>query len=602
MHSVSVRLVTPIAAERCIAARDLTEPRLSPDGTFVVYVVSEDGSAWLALHAFDGSPDRRLGEVPGVRSGRGMGGGAWCFAASADAVVLVGGDGNLWMQPVDGRPAEQLTVAGPDLGASSPCSSPDGRSIALTVDTAQVQVVDIATGISRRVDDTGDDFVLDPAWSPDGTCLEWVAWNVPDMPWDHTVVRRWDAHTGELTTVRTLAGLHQPRLLPSGVRLSIRDDAGWLNVYSDDQPVVSEPHEHAGPTWGPRQCSYAWSPDATRLAFTRNEGGFGRLCVVPLAGGSVQEVGRGVHGQLSWRGHHLAALHTGARTPTQVVVYDTSTWERDVVAVGPTGDWSDEELGEPERIEVPVEGGVVHARLYRAAANCGRMIVWLHGGPTDQWQVTWMPRIAFWRSRGWHVLVADHRGSTGHGRDYQQALHGRWGELDVADTVAVTRWAQHAGLAAADGTVVMGGSAGGFTALGAVAAAPRTYAAAVVSYPVTDLIDMAERSHRFERHYTDSLVGALPASADMMRARSPLWHTDQLVHTPLLVLHGEADPVVPVDQSRVLAERVRAAGGRVELHVYSGEGHGFRVRANQLDEYRRVEEFLSRHVRVASTM
>jgi dipeptidyl aminopeptidase/acylaminoacyl peptidase len=147
----------------------------------------------------------------------------------------------------------------------------------------------------------------------------------------------------------------------------------------------------------------------------------------------------------------------------------------------------------------------------------------------------------------------------------------------------------------------MGGSAGGFTALGAVARAPERFAAAVVLYPVTDLADMAERSHRFERHYTDSLVGPLPESADVMRERSPLSFAHLLVHTPLLVLHGELDPVVPVDQSRVLAERVRAAGGVAELHVYPGEGHGLRQRDHQHDEFHRVEGFLTRHLGVAST-
>ena len=48
-----------------------------------------------------------------------------------------------------------------------------------------------------------------------------------------------------------------------------------------------------------------------------------------------------------------------------------------------------------------------------------------------------MPRFAYWWSRGWDILVPDPRGTTGHGRDYQQALRGRWGELDVADAAAV---------------------------------------------------------------------------------------------------------------------------------------------------------------------
>ena len=83
--------------------------------------------------------------------------------------------------------------------------------------------------------------------------------------------------------------------------------------------------------------------------------------------------------------------------------------------------------------EYPVnKSWFAHLDLYRANAST-RVLVWLHGGPTDQWQVTWMPRIAHWRSRGWNVLVPDHRGSTGHGRAYQQAMQGRLGALQAGN-------------------------------------------------------------------------------------------------------------------------------------------------------------------------
>jgi dipeptidyl aminopeptidase/acylaminoacyl peptidase len=585
--------VKPIAAERCISSRELTEPRLAPDGAHLVYVRSTPAGAVLVVHSLTHGHLRTLGEVPGVRAGRGMGGGAWCFTPDGGGVVHVGSDGNLWSQSIDGGHARQLTDQGPDRGASGPVMSPDGRLIAFTVDTAEVYVLDVGASRTRRVDEGDDDFVLDPSWSADGW-LHWVGWNVPDMPWDRTIEHGWHPG-GERHRLDHPSAVHQIR-----GEWSINDQLGFANLWRGGAPFLHEPFEHAGPTWGPGARSYAPSPDGRSVAFTRNEGGFGRLLEADVATGEVHERARGVHGQLSWVGHHLAALRSGARTPTQVVVYDTVTWARTVVAVGPDGEWAADELVEPELVDIETTDGNVHARLYPAAAAEGKLIVWIHGGPTDQWQVTWMPRIEFWRSRGWHVLVPDHRGSSGYGRDYQRALRGRWGELDIADVIAATEWAHAHGLAHSDGTVVMGGSSGGFTALGVVAHSRNSFAAAVVSYPVTDLVDMAERSHRFERHYTDSLVGPLPESATVMRERSPLSFAQLLVRTPLLVLHGDVDPVVPVHQSRVLVERVRAAGGVVELHVYPGEGHGFRQRDHQLDEFHRIEGFLSRHVRVAS--
>lgn len=603
---VIVRHVTRLDAARCIPARELTEPRLVRGGSAVLFAVSAAGSSALQLVDLDDGSTATFAEVTGVRAGRGLGGGGWCELPDGESIVYVGGDGNLWWQPLSGGAPRQLTDEGPDRGAAAPAVSPDGANVAYVVDLAEVRVVPIGGGVSTRVDDGSADFVTDPVWSPAGD-LEWVEWDVPDMPWDRARIGRVQRSSGRQEREEVPCSVQQVRFLRDGARLSVRDDGGWANLHLDRRPLVDEPFEHAGPTWGPGQRSYAVSPDERAVAFTRNERGFGRLCVATIETGEVRDVARGVHGQLSWAGDRLAALRTGARTPTQVVVYDTRTWDRTVVAVGPEGEWGDDDLVEPELVEVPVapapewsadersgSPSVVHARLFRAAEPSDRLIVWLHGGPTDQWQVTFMPRIAFWRSRGWNVLVPDHRGSTGHGRAYQQALRGRWGELDVHDTVAVTRWAQAHGIGVPHHTVVFGSSAGGFTALGAVADAPTAYAGAVVLYPVTDLIDLAERSHRFERHYTDTLVGPLPEFADVARRRSPAQHADRFAHTPLLVLHGDVDPVVPVEQSRVFVERVRAAGGDATLHVYEGEGHGFRQQPNQLDEYRRVEEFLAR--------
>jgi acetyl esterase/lipase len=597
-----------IPVERCLGGRDLTEPRLHPDGTRMVVVVASEGVAALVVHGLDDGSVRALGGVVAPRSGRGLGGGSWCWSADGAAVVYAGVDGNLWWQPLDGGPSRRLTDHGPERAAQAPVALPDGTRLVYVIDQAEVWSIGPDGVGAERLDDGSADFCFDPWPMPCGTGVVWLAWNVPDMPWDRARTVR---HTFDGAVHDEFVPPHsmqQPRVLPDGRGIAVQDDHGWNNVWVDDAPLVDEQFEHAGPTWGLGQRSYCWSPDGQYVAFARNEAGFGRLCVAAVDSGAVHEVGRGAHGQLSWAGNRLAALRTGARTPTQVVVYEhggdpLGDWPRRIVEQGPDLSWSADDLVEPEAVVLAAgDGGAVHARLYRADEQpdgpTGRMICWLHGGPTDQWQVAFMPRVAFWRSRGYHVLVVDHRGSTGHGRAYQQALRGRWGELDVADVVAAVRDAHARGWAAPASTVLIGGSAGGFTVLGVLRDAPDLVAAAVVAYPVADLADLAERSHRFERHYTVSLVGdpADPAMAQTYRRRSPVWFADRIT-TPLLVFHGDDDPVVPVGQSRLLVERLKAAGADVELCVYPGEGHGFRQRHHQLDEYARTEAFLSRHVR-----
>jgi dipeptidyl aminopeptidase/acylaminoacyl peptidase len=126
------------------------------------------------------------------------------------------------------------------------------------------------------------------------------------------------------------------------------------------------------------------------------------------------------------------------------------------------------------------------------------------------------------------------------------------------------------------------------SALNVVADHPDVACCVVVSYPVTDLAHLAATSHRFERHSVRTLVGG----EENYRSRSPLFKAVALKHTPMLVMHGDADPVVPIVQGASLVEAVRSAGGRVEFEVMQGEGHGFRAPENKMREFHAMETFL----------
>jgi dipeptidyl aminopeptidase/acylaminoacyl peptidase len=596
----------------CAGGRTLGEPRLSPAGGALAFVATRGGRADLVLVEGACGPELVLSTDPAPQSARPYSGGTFDWLPDGSGLVYAGSDGGLWLQPVVGGPPRRI-VDGAAGRCAAPAVAPDGGRVAYVVETRDVAVASLAEGGPWPVRvSAGADFALDPAWSPDGTTVAWHEWSVPAMPWDASTVVV--APADGSGTPRAVAGgpgrsVGQPRFAPDGAALGLVDDqGGWANVWAcapdgaGARPLLAEACEHTGPSWGHGQRSWAWAPDGRSVAVCRNvEGGFGDLAVVDLATGATRRLGRGVHGGLSWIGDRLAAVRSGARTPTQIVVYEgPELAERRTVARGPVAGFEAAALVEPEAVSWPgCDGEDVHGRLYRPVhrdhGDPPPLIAWVHGGPTDQWDVTWNPRIAFWVDAGWAVLLPDHRGSTGHGRAYTQALAGRWGELDTADLAAALRAAGDRGWGDPRRLVAMGGSAGGFAVLNLLAEHPDLCAAGVDLYGVADLFDLDETTHRFEAHYLHSLVGPLPEAAAAYRDRSPV-HRVATITAPLLILQGMDDQVVPAAQSTAIADRLRSLGRTVELHLYEGEGHGWSRAETVVDELERTQSFLRRHV------
>ncbi|MGH9183920.1 MAG: S9 family peptidase, partial [Acidimicrobiales bacterium] len=442
-----------LTAAMCAHGRSLGDPRLAPDGGRLAFLAGGGGRARLVVLDAHGGPEVVLtSDPPPVRAGA-HGGGVFDWTPDGRALVYAAVDGCLWLQGADGGPPRQISDRGP---AFSPAVAPDGSRVAYVVDAHHVAVARLDPGgpWPARLS-VGADFCFDPAWSPDGEWVAWHEWDVPAMPWDDSriVARPATAATGaagagEVVTVaggrgRQPTAVSQPRWSPDGTRLGFLCDAGgWLNLWvapghlnGRAHPLLLEPHEHGGPAWGPGQRSWAWSPDGSAVALCRNQDGFGSLQLVDAATGAAHRLATGVHGGLSWAGQRLAAVRSDATTPTEVVCYlGADLGRRRTLAVGPVAGLATGS-SPPTLVRWRGEdGGEVPGRLHRptrpALGDPPPLLAWVHGGPTGQAEAGFDPRLAYWLDRGWAVLVPDHRGSTGHGRAFAQALAGRWGELD----------------------------------------------------------------------------------------------------------------------------------------------------------------------------
>ena len=197
-------------------------------------------------------------------------------------------------------------------------------------------------------------------------------------------------------------------------------------------------------------------------------------------------------------------------------------------------------------------------------------IIHIHGGPTSQAMAGFHPQTQFFTTRGYAVLQVNHRGSTGYGKAYVDALRGQWGVYDVEDTVSGAQYLVEQGLASMHHLVLMGGSAGGYTVLQTLVRHPGVFKAAICLYGISNLFTLAATTHKFEAHYLDSLIGPLPEAAALYRERSPLFAADRL-REPIALFQGEIDQVVPKAQADAIVASLKSRGVPHEYHVYAGK-------------------------------
>lgn len=582
------RISIPIVAR----SGSVSDPRWSPSGARLAWVETRSGRADLVVAApGSGSPATVVTAECGI-------GGSYAWA-SDDEIVVAAGDGRLLVVHAGGGVLRALTRDG---RAAAPAVSARG-DVAFVLerdDACDVAVVGL-DGARWPVRVSSADYAWDPSWSHDGSRLAWHEWDLPDMPWDSSRIVVRDGDATKVVAGGDGVAVGQPRFSPVGDMLAFVSDAeGFVQLWtarpdgSEAAPLLRESCEHAEPAWAPSQRSYTWSPAADALAWSRNEDGFGRLVIAAPGARSARELSKGWHRGLDWGEHGIVCARSGAVTPGQVVVLAANGSGRRSVARGPAGGFERTGLVEPRAVTWRSGNATVHGLLYRGAgAARPPLMVHVHGGPTGQALADWNPRVQWLVQRGWAVLQPNYRGSSGYGRAYAQSLSQRWGERDVADVAAGIRHAVKEGWGDGDRVAIMGGSAGGFTALLVAAREPDLVHAVIALYPVTDLADLAATTDRFESGYHLRLVGPLPASRDRYRESSPVTVAGA-VRSPVLLLHGSDDASVRPGQSERLAERLRAAGTFVDHHVYDGEGHGWRRPETVADELTRIDAFLTR--------
>ena len=608
---------------RFLNVRRAYGPSFSPDGRRVAFIADITGVPQaFALGLGGGWPEQLTFTQERV--------GLVAFAPAADGRMLVasdvGGDERvqLWLLSAHGEEMRPLTH---DAGAMHPFGgwSADGGSIAYVANERDPRCFDVfvravATGQARCVMESDGNYAVE-CWRPDGGGLVVsrhqgssdndlfeleLATGRARLLTPHGGMARFeratygaDGRTLWLLTDRDSEFMAVARLDPATLSLSTVLDLGW----DVDDLALSPPSAD-----GAQQIALHANVDGFSELYLRDTAR-GHLRQIPLPPGVVS---RGFVG--NWRdtlvwspdGARLAFSFTTARETQNVWLAEpigrsggaavTARPLTQATQAGiPVG-----ALAEPELVRyASFDGREIPAFLYRpggaAADGSHRAIVLIHGGPESQVRPGFDPTVQYFVHRGYVVLTPNVRGSTGYGKSYGH-LDDRERRMDaVADARAAADWLAGRGWAHPDRIAAMGQSYGGFMVLASLAAYPETWAAGVDLYGIASFVSFLENTHPFRRAHREAEYGSLAHDRELLERISPLTHVDR-IRAPLLAVHGEQDPRVPIGETEQIVAALRSRGVTAELIRLPDEGHGIVKLANRLRVWPAVADFLDRNL------
>jgi dipeptidyl aminopeptidase/acylaminoacyl peptidase len=380
----------------------------------------------------------------------------------------------------------------------------------------------------------------------------------------------------------------QPEWSAEGILHFVSDRSGWWNLYRERdgqvEPLLSMAAEFADAPWEFDYSSYAFVADG-RIACRYRQHGRDRLALLDPAGGGLTDLPipyTSLKPYLRAVGDRLAFIGASPTASSAVATLHVPTGRIDVLAddeVSLDPAW----VSVPQPIEFSTRDGQTAHGFYYPPTNPEvtgptdaqpPLLVQPHPGPTADAKARLDLRIQFFTSRGFGVVEVNYAGSTGYGRAYRERLTGQWGVLDVADCLDAARSLARAGEVDGRRLVISGTSAGGFTALCGLAFHDLV-AAGTSAYGIADLETFREQAPKFQAHELDRLVGPYPEAVGTYRARSPVHAADQIT-SPVLLVQGLEDTIVPSTQTRLMAEALNRRGIPHRYLTFQGEGHGLR--------------------------
>ena len=636
----------PIEPADVYRLQNISDPHVSPDGQWVVYVVS----------TVDSTKDKR--------------------------------NNDLWMTSWDGKQQVQLTSA-PE-GESSPRFSPDGKYISFIARRgtdekyAQLYLLDRRGGEGKKLTNVKGE-INEYVWSPDGSKILLVMKEADNSDTAKTKVRKpyvmdryhfkqdyegyldrrtthlylFDLASKKLDTLTTgIYDEHHPAFSPDGKQITFVSNR-TADPDRNDNNDIYVMDAKAGATmkklttWAGSDDDPEWSPDGKYIAYLQSSSdqaftmyGEPYLAIISKEGGEPKLLSKPVDRpvrNMRWSkdGKSLFVLLEDDRQ-RNVVCFDAVSGQMKKITQGdrsftdleqnPAGNnWVTAmsepllptelyalENGKTRRLtfvqdsflrplqlatvegfkSTSKDGNVVSGLLYRPAdAKPGQklpLILYIHGGPVGQDEFAFDLTRQIYASAGYAVAAVNYRGSSGRGIEYTKAIYGDWGNKEEIDIIGAADYLIQQGIVDENRMGIAGWSYGGISTNYTIATDQRFKAA--VSGAGSSLQLSMYGVDQYVTQYETELGAPWKNQDKWIKISYPFFHADR-IKTPTLFMASQNDFNVPVAGAEQMYQALRSVGVPTELVIYPNQNHGIVVPSYLKDRFERHIKWFDKYLK-----
>ena len=645
-----------VTAEDVYHIREVSDPQMSPEGSWVAYTVASADTAedqnnrdvWMA--SWDGrrnvqltsssssehtprwSPDGRYLTFLSSRDDAREVDQLWLLDRAGGEATritdLPGGVVEYSWSPDSRRIALIATDADPDSSAAHPDTSlqTTPRPIVIT----RFQFKEDETGYlgprrdhlylfdlqSRKAQVVmpGDYNEAAPAWSPDGRSIAFVSKRGGDFDrsnnWDIYVVAAVPGSTPRQLTkyegpdMDPQWGGRPPAWSPDGKYLAYVQGGPLKLIYYAGQKLAVVPVDGGAARVVTAKLdrnvlSPGWSADGASIRFLLEDDRVTHVAEVSAAGGPIRQL---------TQGRRFVSDYTAGPAGKVTVIASTPAMPAELFAVeGGTlrrlshqnDEWTRrvrlapvEEISFTSRDGTALHGFLVRPLDYQPGTRVPAVLK-IHGGPVYQFSNEFNLEWQHLASQGFAVVAANPRGSSGRGEKFSLAIYADWGNKDTQDVLAAVDYAVAAGVADPERLGVSGWSYGGILT-NQVIARDRRFKAAISGSGQSNAL-AGYGTDQYVREY-EAELGTPWSNPDAYRRVSfPFFHADRIV-TPTLFLCGEKDFNVPLLNSEQMYQALKSLGRETELVIYPGEYHEITTPSYRRDRQQRYLAWFQRYL------